>query len=213
MRRALPALVVISTMLAMVTMRVAWSGGGAHRSGLAAAGAQDWDRAIELLSRSARWYLPGSPRVREALTTLGAIGASREAAGDIPTALAAWREVRRSIRAVRSMWLPNADLAPQADRRIAHLMAGQHEANRAGDPASFDERKREHLALLEMDKSPDPWWSLLVVLAFFGWVGGGAAFAFRAWDEEGAFQPGPALTWGGVIAGCLALWILGMTWA
>jgi len=213
MRRALPALFVVSAMLAMVAMRVAWSGAAAHRSGLAAAGAQDWDAAVELLSRSARWYLPGSPRVREALTTLASIGAEREAAGDVPTALAAWREVRRSIRAVRSMWLPNADLAPEADRRIAHLMAGRHTTDRAGDPSSFEARKGEHLALLEVDKSPNPWWSLLVVLAFFGWVGGGVAFAFRAWDDDGALQPGPALAWGGVITGCLALWILAMSWA
>ena len=40
------------------------------------------DLAIEHLSRSARWYLPGSARVREALQTLGTIAREREAQGD-----------------------------------------------------------------------------------------------------------------------------------
>lgn len=204
---------VAGVMLAMVAMRVAWSGRQSHRAGLAAAGAQDWELAVEHLSRSARWYLPGSSRVREALVTLTTLGKQREAEGDVETALAAYREVRRSIRAVRSLWLPNADLAPAADERIAHLMAGQHERNRAGDPAPFAERRTEHLALLEVDNAPDPWWSLVVVLAFLGWVGAGFRFIYRAWDADGHFHPGPALTWGGVITAGLAVWVLAMTLA
>jgi hypothetical protein len=204
---------VVAAMLAMVAMRVAWSGASSHRAGLAAAGAQDWELAIEHLSRSARWYLPGSSRVREALTTLATIAAGREADGDVDTALAAWREVRRSIRAVRTMWLPNGDLAPAADERIAHLMSGQHELNRAGDPAPFVDRKTEHLALLQVDNAPDAWWSLVVVLAFFGWVAGGFRFVYRAWDEDGEFHSGPALTWAGVITAFMALWIVAMTLA
>ncbi len=213
MPRIASVALVIAAMLAMVAMRVAWSGAASHRAGLAAAGAQDWDLAIEHLSRSARWYLPGSARVREALQTLGTIAREREAQGDVTTALAAYREVRRSIRAVRTMWLPNADLAPATDERIAHLMSGQHERNRAGDPAPFAERKTEHLALLEVDTSPNPWWSLVVVLAFFGWVGAGFRFVYRAWDADGGFHGGPALTWAGIITACMAIWILAMTLA
>jgi hypothetical protein len=111
------------------------------------------------------------------------------------------------------MWMPNDDLAAGTDERIAHLMAGQHERNRAGDPAPFAERKTEHLALLEVDNSPDPWWSLLVVLAFLGWVGSGFRFVYRAWDAEGRFHGGPALTWGGIITACMAVWILAMSLA
>lgn len=204
---------LVAACVGIVAVRVAWSGSAEHRAGFAAAGARDWEGAVEHLSRSARWYLPGSTRVRDALEALVAIGAAREADGDVDGALAAYREVRRCIRAVRSLWRPNGDLAPAADERIAHLMAGQHERSRAGAPAPFDERKAEHLALLSVDRSPDPWWSLVVVLTFAGWVGGGFGFVWRAWDGEGRFHGAPALLWAGIIAACMALWLVAMSQA
>ncbi len=53
----------------------------------------------------------------------------------------------------------------------------------------------------------------MVVLAFFGWVAGGFRFVYRAWDEDGEFHSGPALTWAGVITAFMALWIVAMTLA
>ena len=201
---------IVVVALTLVCIRVAWSGAQEHRDGLAALGARDDAAAIDHLSRSARWYLPGSSRVRQALEELLRVGQRAEAHSDVDTALAAYREVRRDIRAVRSLWVPNADLQPQADARIAHLMAGQSERNRAGEVVPFAARRDEHLALLKGDDAPDPWWSLLVVLAFAGWVGGAYTFIFRAWDEEGRFHGGPALLWAGVVVACLALWVIAM---
>lgn len=199
--------------LAMVCVRVAWSGSAEHTRGLAALGARDEEAAVEHLSRSARWYLPGSGRVRQALDELMALGGRAEAQADVEGALAAYREVRRCIRAVRSLWIPNADLQPVADRRIAHLMAGQSERSRAGEVVPFDVREAEHLALLQRDDAPAAGWSLLVVLAFFGWVGGAFGFVWRAWDEQGRFHGGPALAWAGVVVGLMAVWIVAMALA
>jgi len=204
---------VAGVALGMVCVRVAWSGGHEHEQGLAALGARDEDAAIERLSHSARWYLPGSSRVRQALDELLALGRRAEARGDVETALAAYREVRRSIRAVRSLWIPNVDLQPVADERIAHLMAGQSDRSRAGEAAPFEARKAEHLALLVRDDAPDAGWSLLVVLAFFGWVGAAFAFVWQAWDREGGFHPARALYWAGVVVACLAVWIVAMALA
>lgn len=205
--------VVVAVALAFVCVRVAWSGSREHTRGLAALGARDDEAAIEHLSRSARWYLPGSGRVRQALEELLALGDRAEARGEVELALAAFREVRRDLRAVRSLWIPNADLQPEADGRIARLMAGQSERNRAGKAAPFAERHAEHVALLTRDDAPHAGWSLLVVLAFFGWVGGAFVFVWRAWDTEGRFHGGPALGWAGVVVGCMALWIVAMAMA
>jgi hypothetical protein len=209
-RRAIGVAAVAGIALAIVCIRVAWSGGQEHSLGLAALESGDREAAIEHLSRSARWYLPGSSRVREALERLMEAGRAAEKDRDAAGSLAAYREVRRCIRAVRSLWVPNADLQPGADERIAHLMAGQHTVNRAGEEASFDARKAEHLALLARDDAPDPFWSLLVVLAFLTWVGGGFGFIYAAWDSDGGFHKGPALRWAGVIVVCFAIWIVAM---
>jgi len=204
---------VAAAAIAMVCVRVAWSGAREHERGLAGLGARDEDAAIEHLSRSARWYLPGSGRVRQALDELLALGRRAEASGDVEVALAAYREVRRCVRAVRSLWIPNADLQPVADERIAHLMAGQSPRNRAGEEVGFEARKAEHLALLSRDDAPRPGWSLLVVLAFFGWGGAAFGLVWRAWDAEGGFHPARALGWAGGVVACLAVWIVAMAMA
>ena len=89
-------------------------------------------------------------------------------------------------------------------------MAGQHERNRAGELASFEARKAEHIALLRPDKSPDAFWSLIVVLSFFGWIGAAFGFIYRAWDATGGFHGLAALRWGIGVVGCFALWILSL---
>ena len=204
------AAVISGCALLMVTLRVGWSGHRAHEAGLAALASQDKIQALDQLSRSARWYLPGSSRVREALQQLVRLGQEAEQGGQVEEALAAYREARRCIRATRSMWVPNADLQGPIDASIAHLMAGQSTRNRAGKEVAFELRKSEHLALLEQDNAPDPFWALWVVLAFFGWVGGAFGFVFGAWDSYGSFRSRPALAWSSAVVASFTLWLVAM---
>lgn len=204
------AAAIIGCALLMVTLRVAWSGHQAHEAALTALATQNKIQALDQLSRSARWYLPGSSRVREALQQIVRLGQEAEKAGQVEEALAAYREARRCIRATRSMWVPNADLQGPIDERIAHLMAGQSTRNRAGKETPFELRKAEHLALLGQDNAPDPFWALWVVLAFFGWAGGAFGFVFGAWDSYGSFRSRPALAWGGAVVASFALWLVAM---
>jgi len=203
-------LAVAFVMLLMVAVKVWWEGTVQFEKGTDAIARGDKEAAIIYFERAVHWYLPGAGYPAESIAKLWDIAQQAEAKGDTDQALAAYRAIRRGINATRSLYTPNASWLPRANERIAHLMAGQHTRNRAGKPASFDERKAEHLALLSKDNAPDPIWSLVVVLSFFTWVGGGFAFIWRGWDAEGRVKRGPAITWSTVIVASFVLWLVSM---
>ncbi|MEC4677973.1 MAG: hypothetical protein VST69_04385, partial [Nitrospirota bacterium] len=67
------------------------------------------------------------------------------------------------------------------------------------------------LVILERPMSPDPFWSMMVVLGFLGWASGTLLFIWRAF-REGSTQVmlKQGILWGSVIVVFYALWIIGM---
>jgi hypothetical protein len=171
------------------------------------------DASIVHYRRAARWYVPASPHVPEALDALARIGAGAERDGDTERALFAWRSIRGAILSTRSFYLPHRGRLEEADARIAELMASE-------EPPPIDAGKArealraEHLRLLhDARHRPHVGWTLLLLVGFFAWVGGAFAFASRAFDEEDRLIGAQAWRWGGVIAAGLCLWIVGMALA
>lgn len=172
----------------------------------------DLDAAVVHYRRAARWYAPLSPYHVQALAALGRIGAAAEQGGDTERALSAYRAVRSSVLATRSLYVPERERLAAADKRIAALMAGlpppQMDAGK-----SREQLEREHLALLEHDPDPKLGWTLLLLLGFGGWVAGAFAFSVRAIDGEDRFIRAEAIRWGSLIAVGFALFVLGMAMA
>ncbi len=172
----------------------------------------DVEGAIVHYRRAARWYAPLSPYHREALDKLMAIGAGAERQGETERALSAYRAVRSAIMSARSFYTPEREKLDRADRRIAALMAAlPAPAIDAGK--SRARLEQEHLALLQGETGPDPFWTSLLLLGFVAWVGGAFAFTARAIDEEHRLVPSSALRWGLVIVSGFALFVLGMAMA
>jgi hypothetical protein len=169
----------------------------------------DTETAIARWRRAARWYAPGAPHVGGAYQRLEALARQAEGAGDQKTALAAWTAVRSSILSTRSFYTPYAEKLPVANERIAALMA-------AGEPQSADpgqseaDRKAWHLALLERDESPALGWTLLALLGFATWVGGGFLFAFRGIGEGDRLVRRAAVQAGVLVLVGLAAWMIGL---
>jgi hypothetical protein len=172
-------------------------------------------QAVEHYQWAARWYTPAASAPREALDALAALGGTAEASGDRAGALRAYRRLRGAVLATRHLWVPyDAHLAP-TNLALSRLNAAQQ--MESGGPTiagrSMAELEADHLALLELDPMPSPGWSLLVVLSFLGWIGGGFVTIARGLDAEARLVRPAFLRYGGLTALCFALWVLSLAYA
>jgi hypothetical protein len=166
--------------------------------------------AIRHFQYAMRWYSPGAAAPRRAADALDVIATSAEQAGDRAVALDALRALRGGIRATRSTYSPFGERAAAVDQRIARLMAAEQvgaPSARGRDAATLE---ADHLRLLALDPSPSTGWSLVVLLGFFGWIGGAAMLITRGLDARVRPIRGPALRWGGVVVISFAAWVVGL---
>ncbi len=194
----------------------AWTSARAElEAGRAAQAAGDHRASIERLQFALRWYTPGASAPVEAADALLAIAEEAELRGDRDLALAALRRLRGGMRAVRSVYSPFAQRMASVDDRIAALTADAQLA--LGQPTIRGRDRAQlvadHRALLALDPTPSPGWSLLVVLGFGGWVAGGFLTLFRGLDADGRVRGAAFLRWGGLTLGAFALWIVGLVYA
>lgn len=220
MRRKLAIVgVVIGVCLGVVVTRAVWEGRSALSKGDKAHAAGDQDGAIRWWRRAARWYVPLAPHVGSAydrLETLASQAEQQARAANTPAearahrriALAAWRGIRGSILATRSFYTPYADKLEPANRHISELMALAE-----GDTAKQPElaaRSDWHYEQLARDESPSVFWSILALLGFATWLGGGALFAVRGITADDKLVTRSAIHAGLLIAGGLFIWMLGL---
>ncbi|HTE51476.1 MAG TPA: hypothetical protein VK698_11570 [Kofleriaceae bacterium] len=210
MRRRLAAVaLVIGFCAGVVVTRAVWQGRGALDDGDRAFAAGDHEEAIRWWRRAARWYVPLAPHVADAYDRLESIARAAEAKGDVATALAAWQGVRGSILATRSFYVPFEERLEPANRRIAALLARVEGG--APDPGQSEAaRTAWHYDLLARDEAPDVGWTVLALVGFLAWIGGGALFAWRGISAEDRLVPRAATTAGLMVASGLVLWLLGL---
>jgi hypothetical protein len=200
---------MVGVCLGVVVTRALWDGRGALSRGDEALATGDRDGAVDWYRRAARWYVPGAPHVAAAYTRLESIATAAEAAGDRVLALRAWRGIRSSILATRSLFTPHAERLEPANRRIAALMAAE-EGPEADPAVSADSREAWHYELLARDESPSPAWSVIALLGLALWIAGGVAFALRGVTADDRLVPRHAAAAGAMVAIGLVIWMLGL---
>ena len=207
-RLAWPALLGLAA-LGLLAGRVVCSSRAELAEGRQAFERGDRAAAVVHLRRAAHFYAPGNPYVVAALEELRSIGRQAEIEGQDELALAAYRAIRTSALGTRSLYTPHRDRLDEANGRIASLMArGERPPMDRGK--TVEQVRAEHLALLRDVEAPDPLWSAVACLAFLGWIGGAFLLIFRGFDEELRPRRRPALLWGGVVLGALALWAVAL---
>ncbi len=208
-RRLITAGLVIAFCLGVVVTRAIWEGRGALADGDAAAEAGDREGAIRWWRRAARWYVPLAPHVDGAYDRLEKLGAVAEEEGDLPTALLAWQGVRGSVLATRSFYTPHEERLDPANRHIASLM--QRLEGAAADPGkSAAEREAWHHDLLARDEAPSVGWTVVALLGFAIWIGGGVLFALRGVSPEDRLVARIATSAGVLVLAGLFVWLLGL---
>ena len=207
-KKLITAAIVVGFCLAVVVTRAVWQGRGALDAGDQALEAKDSEEAIRQWRRAARWYVPLSPHVSDAYDRLEALDALAEKDGELRTALAAWQGVRGSILATRSFYTPHEDRLEPANRKIAELMTRLDTT----PPVDMTPEKLVdwHYQLLARDESPSVGWSVLAVLGFLVWIGGGVLFAMRGVTAEDRLERRPAITAGVLVMAGLVVWLVGL---
>jgi type II secretory pathway pseudopilin PulG len=204
--RLVRAAALVAVMLAVVVARVVWSSHGELDAAEARAAAGDVIGAVDHYGRAARLWVPGSPLSARALDRLEDIATRAERAADRPTALAAWREVRASILAVRGLWTPSRERLARADARIAALAAAS-EGDRWG---TLEARTRWHAERLARTDAPSVGWTLAALFGLAAWIACALGLLVRAVDDDERLRRASALAWSlGILAG-MALFMIGL---
>jgi hypothetical protein len=206
--KLIAAAVVVSVCLGVVVTRAVWEGRSALHRGDQAHQAGDLATAVTWWRRAARWYVPGAPHVGKAYSRLEELAVAAEESGDTTMALAAWRGVRGSILATRSFFTPFEERLEPANRRIAALMASS-EGEGADPGKSVAERTQWHYELLARDEAPSLAWSVLALIGFGLWLGGGVLFAVRGLRDDQLVLRSAAWA-GALVAVGLVVWMLGL---
>lgn len=240
-RRVSLVALVLAVGLGVVVTRAIWAGSRALANGDAAHQQGELALAVELWRSAARWYVPGAPHVGAAYERLETLAHAAEERGDLDTALAAWRGVRSSILATRSLYVPHEERLDPANRRIAALMAAHERALGVGPPDTLnsedaaadapgaapadapgdarsgpadalagDPAARWHYERLAPIPGSSPFWSVIAILGFATWLGGGLLFALRGITPDDRLVPRTA-AYAGVLVACgLVVWLLGL---
>ncbi len=170
----------------------------------------DYLRAVTHYERAILWYLPFGGIVDRAAAQLWAIAESLETE-DKPLALEAYRSLRSAFYATRSFYTPGQDWIHRANPKIASLMAEETHYSEADRNKSLAQKTEEALAILERPMKPDPFWSIVLVIGFLGWVAGTLIFIWRAFREGGTqIIAKRGFLWGSLVVLSYALWIIGM---
>lgn len=168
--------------------------------------------ALLLLRKSAMWYAPFNPHVKNAHERLWQIGRKAELAGDQDLALEAYRAIRSSILAARSFYTPEVSTLDRVNERISVLMS------RKSHPPAFkgkseEELHRLHYGLLSDIPQPDPKWSIVLIAGFFIWTGSIVYFIFSGLSSSLKIIRTPFLSSLLVFFVGMVLWITGMLMA
>jgi hypothetical protein len=212
LRGSIRIAVVVALLLAVLVARVVTSSRTELETADRLLAAGDWDSSVIHYRRAARWYAPGSPYHVTALTRLFALGARAEKQRDTERALTAYRSVRAAILSARSFYTPEGARLKAANEKIAALTASLRPPAIDGTK-SFEQRRREHLALLQTRYGPNIFWSWILLAGFIAWVSGAYAFTIYAIDAQDRWIGREARRWGTAIVLGLGLFILGLALA
>lgn len=207
----LKAALIILFLLSLLVGYIAIQGYREYREAEGAKAEGDLSAAITHYQRSIKWYLPGVFYVAKAAEGLWQLGMEAETKGDKIMALMAYQELRSGFYAARSFYTPGTDWIERCNQKIAALMAEwEASSSQRRGHDSMEALRRKHLDILSRKERPDYFWSIVLEVGFFGWLGATIGFIVQVFQGEKGFNSRRALGWGTLFLVSYFLWILGM---
>lgn len=211
-RKPLRIIALIVVIIVLIWVRAFYGSVENYRKGEKFLKEDQTVRAITFFDRSLHWYTPFNPYVEKSAERLWEIGNRAMQRKDTRLALIAFRTIRSGFYAASHFVIPGKGWIEKSESKINDLLAledsqkGLGQQEKVPTPSNTEERKSPY---------PSIFWSVVVELGFFGWVGsviGFIVFRFRPGIKP-AYSPRQVLAWGGLAFVFFGLWILGMCMA
>ncbi len=170
----------------------------------------NWKLAIREYDTAMHFYTPWSPYIQKSAERLWQIGEMFEKQDRLDWANIAYSSIRSSFYASRSLYTPGKDWINKCDDKIADLNVRILIKEGSIKPEEADAEKKKHLYVLKVDRAPDPLWSVLVEVGFFGWVASIIFMIFKGFDDNGKIRKRFALYGALSFISAFALWIISL---
>ncbi|MBI3805004.1 MAG: hypothetical protein HY282_14735 [Nitrospirae bacterium] len=155
------------------------------------------------------WYLPAGGYVESSAEGLWKMGESLEKE-DPTLALDAYRSLRTALYATRSFYTPGKAWIDRSDQKIVLLMAQEPPYSDAEKKKTVEQRAAEALAIQKVPQKPDPGWSIVLEVGFWGWVAGVLLFIWVGFNVKRQVILKRGIFVGALILFFYTLWIIGM---
>ncbi len=165
-------------------------------------------KAVNHYERALRWFLPFSRTPNRAAEKLWEIAQNQQTQNQNIEALKTYRILRSAFYSVRSIYTPGKKWIHLCNEKIAHLMAFIESQERPG--ITFSEKKSEYMDLMETDRPPFTFPSIMSAIGFFGWVSSILLFSFKALSRHGQLKKRPAILFVSTFLLFYNIWIWGM---
>lgn len=164
-------------------------------------------RAITYFDRSIHWYTPWNPYVEKSAERLWEIGEKAVQDGDLTMALIAFRTIRGGFYAASHFVTPGKEWIEKSEAKIDQLVRTENNAASKSRESELKEMIRKN----QKGASPDVFWTVILEIGFWGWVGSLFGIIFRKWGpKDGQANPIGPLAWVGLCIVFFAVWIIGM---
>jgi tetratricopeptide (TPR) repeat protein len=160
--------------------------------------------------RALHWYLPFFQTPYQAAEKLWTIAEILHSQNQIAEALKTYRILRSAFYSIRSFYTPGKNWIHRCNERIAHLMAEKFIASQKIQRNSFADKKSEYLFLLEEDRPPYTFYSVINEVGFFGWVFSIFLFIFKALTPQGKIKKHPAILFISSFFLFYVIWVWGL---
>jgi len=170
----------------------------------------NWKLAIREYDTAMHFYTPWSPYIEKSAEKLWQIGEMFETQGRFDWANIAYSSIRSSFYSSRSLYTPGKHWINRCDDKIADLNVKMLIKEGSLNLEEADAEKMKHLYVMKVDRAPGPFWSILVEIGFFGWLGSVVLIIFKGFSDNGKMHKKFALY--GVLSFLLSfsIWIVAL---
>jgi hypothetical protein len=169
-----------------------------------------WKLAIREYDAAMHFYTPWSPYIEKSAQKLWSIGEMFEKENKLDWAIIAYSSIRSSFYSSRSLYTPGKEWITRCNEKIAGINVAILIKEGSIRPEEAEIERQKHLFTMTVDRAPDPFWSAMVEIGFFGWVGSVLFIISRTFNAAGRMHLKPVIL--GIVSFVFtfSLWVAGL---
>jgi hypothetical protein len=148
----------------------------------------NWKLAMREYDLAMHFYTPWGPYIESSARKLWQIGEMFEKEDKLDWANIAYSSIRSSFYASRSLYTPGEEWIEKCDDKIADVSVRMLVREGSVKPEAVAAEKKKYLYVLKVGRAPDLFWSVLVEIGFFGWVGSVVFLIFKGFSGDGKIK-------------------------